>query len=96
MFKILLVEKSEKISPLAWVLFEIRPFLWSGQGDLKSTFSKFWEEECEMVKECNIIIRRVIEMGKLTKFERAVTSTFGVTKKNLVEKWGFEANIKVL
>jgi hypothetical protein len=39
-----------------------------------------------MVKECNIIIRRVIEMGKLTKFERAVTSTFGVTKKNLVEK----------
>jgi hypothetical protein len=41
MFKILLVEKSEKISPLAWVLFEIRPFLWSGQGDLKSTFSKF-------------------------------------------------------
>jgi hypothetical protein len=41
MFKILLVENSKKISLLALVLFEIRLFLWSGQGGLKTTFSKF-------------------------------------------------------
>ncbi len=96
MFKILLVENSEKISPLAFLFFEIRPFLWSGQGDLKSTFSKFWEEECEMVRGCNFRIGGVIEASKLAKFEIAVSSTFGVTKKNLIEKWGFEVNIKVL
>ncbi len=39
MFKILLVKNCKKISPLALVLFEIKPFLWSGQGGLKSTFS---------------------------------------------------------
>jgi hypothetical protein len=41
MFKILLVENPEKISPLAFILFEISLFLWSGQVDLKSTFPKF-------------------------------------------------------
>ncbi len=68
-------------SSLGLVLFEIRLFLWSGQGGLKSTFSKFWEEECEMVRECNIRVRGVIEVGKRAKFEKAITSTFGVMKK---------------
>jgi hypothetical protein len=49
-----------------------------------------------MVRECNIRVGGVIEVGKLAKFKRVVTSTFRVTKKNLVEKWGFEENIKVL
>jgi uncharacterized protein with PQ loop repeat len=41
MFKILLAKNPKKISFLALALFEIRLFLWSGQGGLKSTFSKF-------------------------------------------------------
>ncbi len=79
-FKISFFENAKKINPLTLVLFEIRPFLWSGQGGLKSTFSKFWEEECEMVRGCNIRVRGVIEMGKQAKFEKAITSTFGVMK----------------
>ncbi len=81
MFRILFVENPKKISLLALVLFEIRLFLWSGQGGLKLTFSKFWEEECEMVRECNIRVADVIEVGTIAQFEKAITSTFGVMKK---------------
>jgi hypothetical protein len=34
-----------------------------------------------MVRECNIRVRGVIEVGKRAKFEKAITSTFGVMKK---------------
>jgi hypothetical protein len=34
-----------------------------------------------MVRECNIRVGGVIEMGKLAKFEKAITCTFGVMKK---------------
>jgi hypothetical protein len=36
-----------------------------------------------MVRGCNIRVRRIIEVGKFAKFEKAITSTFGVMKKIL-------------
>ncbi len=36
-----------------------------------------------MVMECNIRVGKVIEVGKLAKFEKAIASTFGVIKKIL-------------
>ncbi len=36
-----------------------------------------------MVRECNIRVGEVIEVGKSAKFEKAITSTFGVMKKIL-------------
>ncbi len=92
----LLVKNSEKFSHLALVFFEIRPFLWPGQGGPKSAFSKFWEEECEMVREFKCKVQRDIEVRKCAKFEKDITSTLGVKKKSLAEKLGFKANIKVL
>jgi hypothetical protein len=49
-----------------------------------------------MVRGWKIKVREVIKVGKHAKFEGAVTSIFGVRKKNLIEKWGFEVNIEVL
>jgi hypothetical protein len=49
-----------------------------------------------MVRGWKIKVREIINLGKRTKFERTVTSIFGVRKKNLIEKWGFEVNIEVL
>jgi hypothetical protein len=34
-----------------------------------------------MVRGCNIRVGGVIELGKCAKFEKAITSTFGVMKK---------------
>jgi hypothetical protein len=34
-----------------------------------------------MVRVCNIRVGEAIEVGKFVKFEKAITSTFGVMKK---------------
>ncbi len=34
-----------------------------------------------MVRECNIRVAEVIEVGTIAQFEKAITSTFGVMKK---------------